>query len=341
MPSVLNLFFFRTECEAICSCLIANNNKKQGKNCIFFSYEYKPYNVAKKMSRVPTVLWEKKTRGPFERTAEIKYQIKQICKEVKNHTKVIIHIGQLSPSRVNYYIRHIIDNYPHIELVVHAIPHGLKEQRLKKLSVWKQKKMKIKNCMKRISGLPLFYDRIYDSYGFLSPITEKIYVFPGFEKEVKKYHRNVEALPLSKGTGNKNKDVQNKMLIIGQKNIGGFHITEEQVLHVTQKIITTAHENGISQIDYLPHPRRKAALELYDESFNMIETSYSAEILVIDNGYKIVASFTTTGLVFSKMLSGDSATRFISFGANLSTRQEELHDILLVMRRMGIEIIDV
>lgn len=334
-----NLFFFRTEIEALCSCQITNNKTKNEKNFLFASQQV-PFNIAKKLTTFPVMMLKNSAKSFFARTREIINHRDVIRSKIGSPNKIVIHVSRLLNSTVNFYIYDLIKQNPLAIVVVHIIPHGINSQRVMPLSYKNKLDVFFKKYSRIIFGLS-FFDKINDKYGFTSSITEKIYAIPGLEQTIRQFHPHVEPVPLAGIVSEETKTHHNhKMLVIGQKHIYNDHVTIENYAKIIEKLKSIAKENDVISIDYLPHPRRKAMMELCDPSFNCLETNESSEMIVMQSPYQVIASFSSTALIFSKLLSGNN-TKVVSVGTNLSQRMDVIQVTIQLMKGINIEIIDV
>jgi hypothetical protein len=258
--------------------------------------------------------------------------------KIDTHNRIIIHTPRLFNSTVCFFIGTLNRIYPNVEISVHLYPHNISSLKYKKIKIKEKIRQKIKKYFYKIFGLH-FYDDFHDIRGLSSPITKKIYVVPGTEENIKKYHNNIAIIPFGGVEINK-KNTKNSILVIGQANITEKYLSREIEKKATKRILEIKNDNKINNVDYLPHPR-KTNLELYDDSFNLVKTEYCAEVLALDEMYEIIISFNSTGLLYTKMLLGDTNVRVISIGINQSELYEELESTKKVMNSIGIEIINV
>jgi hypothetical protein len=330
----VNFFFFRTEAEAICCCQIVNNLKQDEENYLF-SFKKNPMNIASRLTSAEVGMMENQATNFFSRTLEIKRQIAVLLSKLDDPSRIVLHVSRFFNSTTGYYIYALQKRYPAAEIVVHKYPHSLGSQKIRMLSGKQLRKLQFKKYARSMLGLS-FYSEIRDFHGFLSPIMEKVYVMPGMEENVRQYHHNVASLPFS-GLPYGARPLKKRMLVIGQANITSKHMSHEDAARIPGKLIEIAKAHALDGIDYLPHPRRLERMEMYDESFNIVSTEYSAEILAIDEMYEVVASFTSTAIFFVKLLLGDAPVRVISVGTNRSGNAQDLKMKHRIMDQLGVE----
>ncbi|HQQ62938.1 MAG TPA: hypothetical protein PLF22_05125 [Pseudomonadales bacterium] len=351
-PVTTNLFFFRTEIEALCSAQIANHCDAN-ETALLFAQNDKALAIARLMTSQPIQMLDNQARGFFSRTRELLAHIRHVRQSVAatgNPARIVIHVSRLLNSTVNFYIQDLINHFPQAHLAVHIIPHGINSQLVMPLSRADRFKVILKKYSRCYLGIS-YFSEIHDKYGFTAPITEKIYAIPGLEHVIQQFHKHVEAVPLSRVNALDVSAPDNgRMLVIGQKWIYDFHatpsdytrlvhLTEAQHTQLVEKLKQLAIDYGVSGVDYLPHPRRKEVMELYDPSFHCLETSQSCEMIVLQNKYRVIASFSSTALIFARLLSGNNGTTVLSVGTEASKRPEVVRVTRELMENIGVRLL--
>ena len=331
--NIINFYFFRTEAEAICCSLIANK-KKDEINCLI-SYKLNAFNTAKYFTDSEVYLFELKAKNYISRTFEIKRQINFIKSKIADHENIVLHLSNYA-TNTGYIVNALVRE--HKKVSVQVYPHGLSKVVTKFYSFKKMIRMKIKKYGRIIFGIS-YYDNVKDIRGLTSPLTEKVYVYPGLQDKTLKYHHNVELIPIG-NTRSHTVKTKNSMLIIGQRAVDN-DLSHNDINKVIDKFKEIAKNEHVEKIDYLPHPRAKRELFFYDETFNKVSTKHSAEILAMSEGYRIVASFSSTSLIFARLLNPDSSFKVYSVGLNKARVLDKFSLIRNTMSLAGVQQVDI
>ena len=333
--NVVNFYFFRTEAEAICSALITNNKKDEANYLI--SYKQQAFDTAKYFCSSRNIyLFHLKASNYIARTREIKEQINFVKSRIPSlNTQIKLHISNCG-TNTGYIIDALIRE--NRKVAINLFPHGLSEEGFKKLSFSKIIRLKIKKYGRIIFGIS-FYDVFSDIKGYTSPLIEKIYIFPGFENKVETYHKLVEIVP----TNNHPKPpsiIKNRMLVIGQRTID-CHLHNQDIDNIINKIIELSKNYNMDGVDYVVHPRAKRKWFLFHHTFNQVSSNRSAEILALSEGYRVVVSFSSTSLLFIRLLNPDEKLTVLSVGLNKVRFPDKFILIKKLMKLAGVKLINI
>jgi hypothetical protein len=133
----------------------------------------------------------------------------------------------------------------------------------------------------------------------------------------------------------------NAALIVGQNLSRKDKLKPEDMKKVARAVKQFLDEFDLDVTHYSRHPRSKGKMELFDDSFEVLDHKGPVELVLIDTPYKVVISCYSTVLLNAKLILGKEA-RVVSIGFNrVNIEKEAIAEITRAFVEVGVEVVDV
>ncbi len=343
----INVYFVKTELEFLCSKLICLKINHEETNLLYYySERFDSIVDPSEWSLTGCLFFSRKFPFP-DRQKSLQKCLHRVADDISSLNprpeKICLHMHKIPSSATNYQINFLRRYFKNAHVCVHLIPHGAGDFAEREKTFIRKLKLFSRKC--KLSDV-LFKDISYyvhrgDWHGTEDEIVERVYILNQAPKcgPAEKIYE----LPRFNVLGDSQAEEKsiNAALIVGQNLSRKDRLFPGDLEKVSAAIRSFLEPYDLDVIHYSRHPRSKGKMELFDDSFEVLDHKGPVELVLIDTPYKVVVSCYSTVLLNAKLILGKEA-RVASIGFNLANIEKEAIDRMTsAFVEAGVEVVDV
>jgi hypothetical protein len=346
MSKTLNLFVVESRFQALVALMIARN-QPESDNRVFYVQE----DIGAFTQQFPFVrsvfLGNKIRHGICKRARTLKQRVNRLCSEVTAAgatTHIHYHCANLKTPLLNYPIAALKKQFPNSNITVNIITDGTSNFKRKSMSDKAAQRLQLLSQRKLYRWLGLNFTLFNrERFGIDADIVQRIYLLPGAPHEYDA--SRVVAVPIEDLSlpATQTHSVNHmhdglRALVIGEKLTERGWLTTDNEQRISADIAQLLHDNGIIDIDYVPHPTA-THLDLWQDHYTRVITQDPIELRLMQHRYTVIFGIASTALFTARLLQPKDG-KTISIGLHCLTGRNALAETIgVAFAGMGIEVL--
>lgn len=277
---------------------------------------------------------EKKCSGLFRQTRALHRSIAQLEKHLSD--KNIIYLHRLDLIYTNVLVGTLLKKH---DIEVNIVPEGMLNFALEDVSVkWLRRSKRWKNRISYgltgLKKLELEGERV----GVNMPVVTRAYSFAGLESPYPK--EKVKYVSFFAESDSQKPKHAKRALVVGQSILNNQNTPKEVEQRISDNIQNQLDELGISDIDYVPHPRDKNICLKRDNYRSVSHPFICLEQYLELEEYDVLISCCSTVLLTAKLIFGDKIDA-VAVGLNtFPTLPQNIASIATAFDRANVRMLD-